>query len=212
MNRFYFFAVLVFTILSFSTFTVIADSQKSHFASVLVNGKKVGQVHYTVRQDHNGILQELKTRASLSVFGLEVYHHTLHTHELWVAGEMKHLWGSVNDHGKQFQIDLTKFPEQYSGTINQQSIELPSSSFPTAVWHYAITAHTQLFSIPELTLLKVKISKSSDTVKIGNKEVDAEKFSFSGDWHTTIWYDFDKQFLKWEYKVKGRTVTVVLDP
>jgi len=37
-------------------------------------------------------------------------------------------------------------------------------------------------------------------------------FVFSGDWKATIWFDHDKQFLKWQYKVKGRKLVVLLDP
>ncbi len=188
-----------------------ADILKNHFASITVNGKKVGHVHYTARHDDDGILQELKTRASLSILGVKVYHHTLHTHEFWKYEEMVHLWGNTNENGKDYQIDLKRNSNGYAGVLNQQSIELPENSFPTAVWHYAITEHSLLFDIPELNLKKVKIKKTTDSVRIGKKEIAAEKFEFSGDWKATIWFDLNKQFLKWQYKVKGRTVIVLLD-
>ena len=189
-----------------------ADIIQNHFASITVNGKKVGQVHYTTRHDNEGILQELKTRASLSFLGREVYHHTLHTHEFWKDDELEHLWGKTNENGKDYQVDLTRTQIRYSGVLNKQPVELPGNAFPTAVWHYAIADHSLLFSIPELNLLKVKIRKTADSVRIGTKNVAAEKFEFSGDWKATVWFDRDKQFLKWQYKVKGRTVVVVLDP
>jgi hypothetical protein len=192
--------------------TARADTFKNHFASIMLGSKKIGQVHYTARHDNDGELQELKTRASLSILGIEVYHHTLHTHEYWEADEMKRLWGQANDHGTTYEMDLNHKSDGYAGTLNKQLIELPETSFPTAVWHYAITKHTQLFSIPELRLLNVKVKKSSDTVSIWNKKVPAEKFVFSGDWKATIWYDLDKQFLKWQHNVKGKKVVVLLDP
>ncbi|HBE93086.1 MAG TPA: hypothetical protein DDW55_11385 [Gammaproteobacteria bacterium] len=191
--------------------TARADTLKNHFASIMLGSKKIGQVHYTARHDNEGTLQELKTRSSVSFLGVEVYHHTLHTHEFWKADEMKRLWGSTNEHGTTYEIDLSRKSAGYAGTLNNQLIELPANSFPTAVWHYAITEHTQLFSIPELRLLNVKVKKSPDTVLIGNKKVPAEKFVFSGDWTTTIWFDKNKQFLKWQYFVKGKKVIVLLD-
>jgi len=192
--------------------TVRADTFKNHFASILLNNKKIGQVHYTTRHDKEGTLQELKTRASHSILGIEVFHHTLHTHEFWEADEMKRLWGNVNEDGTTYAMDLTREPsDYYVGTLNNQVIKLPADAFPIAVWHYAITEHTQLFSIPEFRLLNVKVQKSSDTVLIGNKKIPAEKFTFSGDWKAAVWFDYDKQFLKWQYKVKGRKVVVLLD-
>ncbi len=206
--------VLLFTLLIFPLLTVPtvgAETVKNHFASILLGRKKIGQVHYTARHDKEGTLQELKTRASLSILGFEVYHHTLHTHEFWEAEKMKHLWGNANEDGTTYEMDLTRKPYDYIGTLNNQPIKLPADSFPTAVWHYAITEHTQLFSIPDLRLLNVKVQKSSDTVLIGNKQIPAEKFVFSGDWKATVWFDHDKQFLKWEYKVEGKNIVVLLD-
>lgn len=188
-----------------------ADTLKNHFASIMLGSKKIGQVHYTARHDNEGTLQELKTRSSVSFLGVEVYHHTLHTHEFWKADEMQRLWGSTNEHGTTYELDISRRPAGYTGTLNNQLIELPANSFPTAVWHYAITEHAQLFSIPELRLLNVKVKKSPDTVLIGNKKVPAEKFVFSGDWKATVWFDKNKQFLKWQYLVKGKKVIVLLD-
>ena len=125
---------------------------------------------------------------------------------------MEHLWGQANDDGKVYDVDLKRKPFGYAGILNKQTIELPENSFPTAVWHYAITQHRILFSIPELNLLKVEISKTDDTVRIGDESIAAEKFEFSGDWEATVWFDADRQFLKWQYKVKGRTVIVLVDP
>lgn len=125
---------------------------------------------------------------------------------------MERLWGNTDEHGTTYEMDINRKSDGYTGTLNNQRVELPADSFPTAVWHYAVTEHTQLFSIPELQLLNVKIKKSLDTVFIGDKKVPAEKFVFSGDWKATLWFDYNKQFLKWQYKVKGKKVTVRLDP
>ncbi len=202
---------LAISILLLSASPSRADFLKNHFASIMVNGKKVGHVHYTTRHDDDGILQELKTRASLSILGIEVYHHTLHTHEFWKNEEMELLWGNTNENGKDYKIDLKRSSNGYAGVVNQRLIELPNNSFPMAAWHYAITEHSLLFDIPELNLRKVKIKKSADSVRIGKEDIAAEKFEFSGDWKATIWFDLNKQFLKWQYKVKGRTVIVLLD-
>lgn len=173
---------------------------------------KIGHVHFMTKHDDNGILQELKTRSSLSLLGVELYHHTLHVHEIWKDGEMQRLWGSANDHGDTYEIRLQRNANNYSGTLNNSPTTLPHNAFPTAVWHYAIAEHPLLFSIPGMELKNVKVSKSADKVKIGKKLISAEKFVFSGDWESTLWFDHQQQFLQWAYKVKGRDVVVVIDP
>ena len=211
MHKQYRFCLLSILLLVVCATPSRAESLKNHFASITVGGKKVGQVHFMVRHDDDGVLQELKTRASLSIFGIEVYHHSLHTHELWQQDELKLLWGVTNENGKDYQLDLKRAATGYAGVLNQQPVELPEDSFPTAVWHYAITEHSILFAIPELQLKEVQINKSADSVRIGKQDIEAERFEFSGDWNATVWFDLDKQFLKWEYKVKGRTIVVLLD-
>ena len=211
MNKRYRFCLLSILLLVVCATPSRAESLKNHFASITVGSKKVGQVHFMVRHDDEGVLQELKTRASLSVFGIEVYHHTLHTHELWKQDELELLWGVTSENSKNYQFDLKRGTTGYAGVLNQQAIELPENAFPMAVWHYAITEHSILFDIPELHLKKVQINKSADSVRIDEQDIEAEKFEFSGDWNATVWFDLDKQFLKWEYKVKGRTIVVLLD-
>jgi len=189
-----------------------AELHQNRFASVMIGKKKIGQVHFMTKHDDNGILQELTTRSSLSILGIEAYHHTMHVHEIWKDGEMQRLWGSTNDHGDTYEINLQRNSDNYSGTLNSSLVTLPHNAFPAAVWHYAITQHPLLFSIPGLKLVNIKVIKSADRVKIGEKLVSAEKFVFTGDWEFTLWFDHQQQFLKWAYKVKGRGVNVVLDP
>ena len=191
---------------------VNAELYQNQFASIMMGKKKIGQVHFMTKHDDNGVLQELSTRSSLSILGIEVYHHTMHVHEIWKDGEMQRLWGNTNDHGDIYEINLQRNSENYSGTLNNSLVTIPHNAFPAAVWHYAITQSPLLFSIPGLKLVNIEVIKSADKVKIGEKLVSAEKFVFTGDWEFTLWFDHQQQFLKWAYKVKGKGVDVVLDP
>ncbi len=211
--RFYKYCGLLLLILVFILVNQVnAEPYQNRFASISLGKKKIGHVHFVTKHDDNGILQELKTRSSLSILGKEVYHHNMHVHEFWEDGEMQHLWGSVNDHGDTYEINLKRNSDNYSGTLNNSLVTLPHNAFPVAVWHYTITQHPVLFSIPGLKLINIKVIKSADKVKIGEKLVPAEKFVFTGDMKFTLWFDHQQQFLKWAYKVKGRRVDVVLDP
>lgn len=210
ISRYLTFSVLL--ILCITAIEANAERHENHFASVMLGKKKIGHVHFMTKHDDHGILQELKTRSSLSLLGVELYHFTLHVHEIWKDGEMQRLWGTADDHGDTYELNLQRNANNYSGESNINQITLPHKAFPIAVWHYAITQHPLLFSIPGLELNNVKVSKSTDKVKIGNKLIPAEKFVFTGDWESTLWFDHQQQFLQWTYKVKGRDVSVILDP
>ena len=68
--------------------TAAASEDDHYFASIHLDDDKIGQVHYTVQYDDQGEIEELKTRASVSVLGIEVFHFTQHLHEVWRDGEL----------------------------------------------------------------------------------------------------------------------------
>jgi hypothetical protein len=64
-------------------------ADQNHFASIFLDGKKIGQVQYTVRTNDRGVVEELKTRTSLSILGFQVYYFTQDLHEVWNSGELQ---------------------------------------------------------------------------------------------------------------------------
>src|SRR5262245_704624 len=58
-------------------------ADQTHFASIFLDGKKIGQVQYTVRTNDQGVVEEPKTRSALSILGFQVYHFTQDLHEVW---------------------------------------------------------------------------------------------------------------------------------
>jgi hypothetical protein len=185
--------------------------QENHFATIRVDGKKIGQVHYTLSYDEQGQLESLKTNASYSVLGFEVYHFSQDLNEAWKTGELQSMDGYTNDDGDKYQAELKRTSENYDGVLNDKKLSLPHNAFPNSVWHYAITEQSLLFNLTDLRLMKVAVAKSKERVKIDKKNFDAERFDFTGDWQASLWFDQDKQLLKLSYKVDGRDVLVTLD-
>lgn len=90
--RFYKYCGLLLLILVFILVNQVnAEPYQNRFASIRLGKKKIGHVHFVTKHDDNGILQELKTRSSLSILGKEVYHHNMHVHEIWKEGELQRL-------------------------------------------------------------------------------------------------------------------------
>ena len=131
--------------------------------------------------------------------------------ENWSSGELQKMSGKADDDGTIHEISLTRDATEYKAVYNTKDLTLPLDAYPTSPWHYEITDNTLLFNIVDFDLLKVKISKEADTVKIGEMDVKTEKFTFSGDWKATLWFDKNKDFVKGEYDISGRQVTVILD-
>ena len=195
-----------------ATPVLAAKAAANHFATVFVDGEKVGQVHFTVQYGETDDVEELKTRASMSVLGIEVFHFTQHLHEEWDAGELQSLRGETDDDGDQYTASLDRNPDGYQGELNDQPVTLPDDAFPASPWHYAITEKTLLFDLKNLRLMEVDVAAADDSFTSAGDEIVSTRFDFSGDWQASLWFDRNKQLVKLAYQVEGHEVVVTIDP
>jgi hypothetical protein len=187
-------------------------ADQNHFASIYLDEKKIGQIHYILRTDEKGMVEELKTRSSVSILGFQVYYFTQDLHEVWKTGELQSLRGDTDDHRKIYKSSLKRNPKEYDGMLNDKPVTLPHNAFPTSVWHYEITQKSLLFDLKDLRLMKVKVNKIEDSASIAGRSIPASRFDFSGEWQASIWFDQNRQLLKMSYKAEGRDIVVTMDP
>lgn len=195
-----------------ATPVLAAKADVNHFATVFVDGEKVREVHFTVQYGETDEVEELKTRASMSVLGTEIFHFTQHLHEEWDAGELQSTRGETDDDGDKYTASLDRTPDGYQGELNDQPLTLPDDAFPASPWHYAITEKALLFDLKDLRLLKVEVAAAEGSLASAGEEIASTRFDFSGDWQASIWFDRNKQLVKLAYRVEGHDVVVTIDP
>jgi hypothetical protein len=188
-----------------------AGRSENRFGTILIDGKKAGQIHYTIEYGDGGDVETLRTRASLSILGLKVFNFEQTLNEEWRKGELQALRGRTDDDGKIYEASLTRGPSVYKGTLNAAAVELPDKAFPASVWHYAIVDRTLLFDLKVLRLMSVKATRSEETLTIGKRKIPAERFDFSGDWTATAWFDRKRELVQFRHVVDGHQVMVQLD-
>ena len=187
-------------------------ADENHFASIYLDEKKIGQIHYTLRTDEKGMVEELKTRSSVAILGFQVYYFTQHLHEVWKTGELQSMRGDTDDHRKIYKTSLERKPKEYTGMLNGRPLTLPHDAFPASVWHYEITQKSLLFDLKDLRLMKVKVNRIDESASIAGRTIPASRFDFSGDWQASIWFDQNRQLVKMDYKAEGRDIVVIMDP
>ena len=202
---------LAVLLVAMSTIVHAAGRSENRFGSIYIDGKKAGQIHYTIEYGDNGDVESLKTNASLSILGVKVYNFEQSLHEEWRGGQLHELRGRTDDAGKIYDASLQRGPAQYSGALNGKPIELPDRAFPASVWHYAIVDRTLLFDLKLFKLMNVKTSRSGETLTIDKRKVATERFDFSGDWTATAWFDSKRELVQFRHHVDNHEVTVRLD-
>jgi len=192
--------------------TLAAEGHRNHFASILLDGKKIGTVHYSVKHNEKGQLEQVKTKASMSVFGIKLYDFTHNLHEEWSDGKLQNMRSHANENGNIDEITLQRDPTQYVATRNDKHLTLPRTAFPLSLWHHGVVQQSLLFDVTNLRLMEVETTRHEDTVARNGESTPAERITFTGDWRGSVWYDQNKQFLKAEYISEGRLIVVVMDP
>ena len=202
---------LALLLAAFVTTTHAAGRSENRFGSIYIDGKKAGQIHYTIEYGASGDVETLRTRASLSILGLKVFNFEQNLHEEWRLGELHQLRGRTDDDGKIYEASLERGAAKYSGALNGKPVELPDRAFPASVWHYAIVDRPLLFDLKVFKLMNVKTSRSKETLTIDKRKVDVERFDFSGDWTATAWFDAKRELKQFRHRVDNHEVMVRLE-
>ena len=204
-------AVLYGMALALAAGAQAAARAENHFGSIFIDGKKAGQIHYTVEYGEDGEVETLKTRASLSVLGIKLFNFEQNLHEAWQGGTLQTLNGRTDDDGKIYQAAVDRTADAYQGSLNQKPVDLPGNAYPASVWHYAITEQSLLFDLKNLTLMRVQIAKSNETILVNQVKTPTERFDLTGDWRASLWFDQAKLLVQFEYQVDSHKVAVKLD-
>lgn len=200
----------ILLIASFAT-AHAAGRAENRFGSIYIDGRKAGQIHYTIEYGDTGDVETLKTRASLSILGAKLFNFEQNVHEEWRRGELHQFRGRTDDDGKIYEASLDRGQAMYSGTLNGKPVELPDRAFPASVWHYAIVDRPLLFDLKVFKLMNVKTSRSEETLTIATRKIAAQRFDFSGDWTATAWFDAKRELVQFRHFVDRHEVIVRLD-
>jgi len=199
-------------LLGFSAAASAGARTENRFGSIHIDGKKAGQVHYTIEYGETGDVETLKTRASLSILGIKLFNFEQSLHEEWRRGEMQIFRSRTDDSGKIFEATLGRGSGVYRGSLNGSPLELPDKAFPASVWHYGIVDRTLLFDLKNLRLLSVRVARAAETLTLpGGRKVATERFEFSGDWSATAWFNQKRELVKFKYLVDDHDVEVRLE-
>lgn len=182
------------------------------FASMTLDGKKIGQIHFILKSAPTGEIQELRTNASVSVLGIKVYNFAQHLHEIWNNDTMESLSSTADDNGTEEKVTVKRASDTYTAERNGKPVDLPKSAFPDSIWHYEIGEKTLLFNSVDLKLMKVTVIRKNETITLHGKSVSAERFDFSGDWKSTLWFDNKtKRLVKAHRYINGREIIITVD-
>lgn len=207
-----FLTVFLFAIVA--SYPTVVHAEKvieNVFASVTLDGKKIGQIQFTLTSGPTGEVEELRTNASISVFGVNLYTFSQHLHEVWRNNSLQSLRSDADDNGTDEKVRVTRDGNTLNATRNDKPVDLHATAFPDSIWHYAVTKQTQLFNSVDLKIMNVTVTRKEETIDYVGKPTDAERFDFSGDWHATLWFGKNQRLLKAHRMIGSREIIITID-
>jgi Family of unknown function (DUF6134) len=184
---------------------------EQYFASIFLDNKKIGQVQVRFTRGETGEIEDLRVRASLSLLRVSLYEFAHDLQQTWRDGQLQKMQGRADDNGKIYDARVNREASDYSGSVNGKATKLPLEAFPSSIWHHGIVDHPLLFSEMDLRLMHVAIAEADETIKLHGNNIFTKRFTFSGDFVATVWFDNARDFVMAEYEVEGRKVKVTRD-
>ena len=180
-------------------------------ATIYIDDDEAGRAVFT-REDQGAVrIDQLDSKVSVSLLGLELFGFTQTVREAWRGEELQAFQSVTNDDGEVYDIALERENGVLKGTLNDQPVELPAGAFPTSVWHYDIVNQNLLFDVKDLDVREVQVERSTETLEIDGQRIPTERFTFTEGWNATIWYDSERRLVQFTYPEGSYEVKIVAE-
>jgi len=180
--------------------------------TVLREGKPFGSHAVRFSESADGSLV-VTTQVSLKA-GLgpvTLFRYKLDATETWLNGQLQQVSGSVYDDGKKRSVTATRKGDTLNVSGSDFKGAAPAGIVPASHWNYAQTQTGKLLSTEDGEILSVKVvNKGRETVKVGNKTIQANRFLMDSAVDVDLWYDDDGRWVKLAFEARGQQIEYVL--
>jgi hypothetical protein len=119
--------------------------------------------------------------------------------------------GTVNDDGKKGTVTATRKGNAMNISGTQYKGVAPAGIVPASHWNYAQTQTGKLLSTEDGEIINVKvISKGRESIKAGNKTIEANRYLMDSALDVDLWYDDDGRWVKLAFEARGQQIEYVL--
>jgi Family of unknown function (DUF6134) len=180
--------------------------------NVLREGKPFGSHAVKFTTDANGALVATTTVSLKAGLGpVTVFRYKLDATETWLNGELQKVSGNVNDDGKKRSVTATRKGDALNVSGTDFKGVAPAGIVPASHWNYAQTLTGKLLSTEDGEILNVKVvNKGRETIKAGNKTIEANRYLMDSALDVDLWYDDDGRWVKLAFEARGQQIEYVL--
>lgn len=179
---------------------VVAGSHTGHWQfAVLLDGKSIGQHHYTLTR-RDGMLEvqsEAEMRARFMFFDAYRYQHS--ATEYWADGCLQSIDAKTIDNNKPLQVTGERAGQAFRlATTQTTRTELPACVRSFAYWDPALIRTDRLLNAQTGELTSVDVQHTGEeSVMAAGREWRADRLTLTGEkLHIDLWYGPQGEWLR----------------
>ncbi len=188
-----------------------SDGDEIRF-SVRRQGQNFGTHVVRFSEQDSKLVAETEVRLRAGLGPITVFRYDLSASEIWKDGRLAEIRGEVNDDGKRGRVRAERRGETLVVDGTRFTGDAPPGIVPASHWNYAQTRAEQLLSTEDGEILAVRvIPKGRETIRAGDRAIEANRYLMESDIDVDLWYDDDGRWVKLAFSARGQNIEYILD-
>ena len=178
---------------------------------VLRDGEKVGFHEATFSGDEDDFWVTTRFELEIKVLFIRAYAFKYFSKANWKNGVLSEISVIVDDDGEPFSLKGRKEAGEFLIESPKKKFQTPLPLFPTNHWNANVVNESVVLNTLTGELNRVEIiSRGAETLQSRYGEIKGQRYSYTGDLDTEVWYDRKGRWVGMEFKGKdGSIITYV---
>jgi len=170
---------------------------------------EIGRHVITFSCQGEDLVVETEISGKVTVLSLPVYRLAGNYREVWRGDRLMSFDSKVDDNGEEFEVSARAEGDHMLIDRRRGFIEAPASIVSDHPWNFAVLDRTLLFDARRGKLRHVQVEPAGkETLMIGARKVEANKYQMTGDLERVLWYGEDGAWLQSQLEYGGSKVFV----
>lgn len=171
------------------------------------NGKSFGEhtVRFAVSDGEIKVRNDIELEASLGP--IRVFYYAHESDEIWVNGRLSQMDGVTKKDGDTLTLDVEAQGDVLLVDGSGYEGEVPLDIVPSSHWNLNQIKSQKILSSENGEILDVKVEKvGTETVKVGDETLTADRYRLVSDLTVDLWYDQSGRWVKCQFEARGQSI------
>jgi hypothetical protein len=186
-------------LLACSGWTPGACAQTASARTLLVtrNDKEIGTETISIERQAQRLVVSLAVHLQVKMLGMTVYRFDQDSAETWSGDRLERLTSQTSDNGTRHRISVSRRAAVLEMQADQSSSSIAETTLPGSQWYEPHFANATLIHNVDGRLLHVTAQRlGTETLRLGETQIEARHYRFSGDVTDDFWFDSDGVLVK----------------